>query len=169
VLDLDKKILAIVICVLFFIVILYYGFLSDNTADDQDNGNGNNDVEPEFDVAVLVSADKKVYNSNETVNLTLTVVNRIDISFPYGDYSLGLKYVNKSKYGSISGYSTVDIPWDNINLIEILANETNIYNNSWDITGVAAGDYVILFEIHKDIPTYDHSIEYSAMFEIRIV
>jgi len=167
---LDKKILVIVVCVLFFIVILYYGFLSDNNENDQDNGNEDtNGAEPKFDVAVILSADKKVYNSNETVNLTLTVVNRMDISFPYGDYSLGLKYVNKSEYGSIDGYSTEGIPWGIINLIEIPANETNIYDYSWNITGVDPGEYVILFEIHKAISTGGHSIKLSAVFGIEIV
>ena len=166
--------LIIGVCALFFIVILNCGCLED-TADNQNNGdeNNQNDEEVGYDAYISLSTNKKEYTSGEEVNIAVLIKNKMNRSFPFGDYRFGLKYVNKSEYDSakISGhsYSPKDIPWDLIDSITVAAGETYIDYISWNTTDIDSGDYYIQFEIQKVNPDSSYSIEDNVMVEITIL
>jgi len=175
-----KSIISVVIVIAIAILLITIVFTrcfeekkdSENNQNTDDSENNQNDEETEYDAYISLSTNKKEYNSGEEVNIFVLIKNKMDRSFPFGDYRFGLKYVNKSEYDltKISGnlYSPKDIPWDLINSITVAAGETYMYNVSWDTTDIDSGDYYIQFEIQKVNPDSSYIIEDKVMAEITI-
>lgn len=168
-----KSIIAVVIVVAIAVLLITIVFTRCFEEKKDSENNQNTDEETEYDAYISLSTNKKEYTSGEEVNIAVLIKNKMDRSFPFGDYRFGLKYVNKSEYdlakSSGHSYSPKDIPWDLIDSITVAAGETYIDYISWNTTDIDSGEYYIQFEIQKVNPDSSYSIEDNVMVEITIL
>jgi len=136
------KILVACIVVLLF-ALVFCGCLENDKK--ENTGNNQNNGETVYNGDVSVSTDKTTYISGELVNITVTFENKMDRSFPFGNYSFELNFINKSEYYSGKVYSKNEIPWNIVDSITVSAGETYTGNISWNTAGIEKGNYLIEF------------------------
>jgi len=150
---------------LFTIMVIVVGFFS-GCNEKKETGESTSELKVDIDMSV----DKTIFNSDESVNITVTVRNNMDTSFPFGNYSLELGYVNKSDYDSGGVWSAIHISDVFVDSINVAAGDTYTGSILWNTTvrNIDPGDYYIRFEIHKNIG-YTYSIQDDVSIKITFI
>jgi hypothetical protein len=148
-----KKIAAVIIVVV--IVIATIGLILLLTGDEDEKGEENNGSP---DVEISISTDKKTYNLQENANVTVTVDNKMNRDFPYGDYGFDFFIVDKKEYDSMSYSYILDSEnygaRQTIETLTVSGGDFESVTISWvlDTDNYQGPDqYYFVFKIEKDI------------------
>lgn len=156
--------------ILFTILLLTLVFSGCVDDKKEDNENNQTNGETEYNGDISVFTYKTEYISGELVNITTIFENKMDVSFPFGDYSFELNFINKSEYYSGDGYTKKDIPWNMVDTITVSAGETYTGDILWDTTDIEPGNYLIEFGVWEvdSVHFWSQGID-TVMTEIKII
>ncbi len=149
----NKKIVAIIIVAVIAIatiglILLLVG--DEDEKDEENNGRPN--------VEISISTDKTTYNLQENANVTITVDNKMNRDFPYGDYGFEIFIVDKEEYDSMSYSFIIDSEnyeaRQTVETLTVPGGEIESITVTWVLDTEnyqGPGQYYIFFEVQKDI------------------
>lgn len=97
------KIMAVIIMAILAIATIGLTLLLYGNEDEKNEGDNERP-----NVEISISTDKTTYNIQENANVTITVDNKMNRDFPYGEYGFDIFIVEKSEYESMSYSYIVD-------------------------------------------------------------
>ncbi len=167
----NKKIVAIIIVAVLAIATIGLILLLAGDEDEKDEvNNGRPNVE------ISVSTDKTTYNLQENANVTITVDNKMNRDFPYGDYGFEVFIFDKEEYDSMSGSFIIDSEnyeaRQTVETFTVPGGEIESITVTWVLDTEnyqGPGQYYIFFEVHEDIGNYQSMVIETARTMITII
>jgi hypothetical protein len=149
----NKKIVAIIIVAVIAIATIGLILLLTGDEDEKDEeNNGRPNVE------LSISTDKTTYNFQENAIVSLTVDNKMNRDFPYGDYGFDIFIVNKEEYDSMSYSYILDSEnyeaRQTIETLTVSGGDLESVTITWVLDTdnyQGPGQYYFVFKIEKDI------------------